>query len=469
MKWMKLAAAAVFAFAFGNAYAFHDGGVADCDGCHVMHNASSGASVTVNGIAPGAAKRSNLGNSYLLQGQDQSSTCLNCHNGAKAAFEDFRVANLGTTNGGPAGDGSAVNFNPGGDFGWLQVTETYHPWDGAGTTVQEIGERHGHNIVAADFGLVADAAITVAPGGTYAPGTGLQAFACSSCHDPHGKQRVVVGQAVPGTPAVGAAAGPYSLPIAMSGSYGDLPTAQYAVGVYRLLGGVNYAPLSNNAFPFPNPSPIAVAPSLGGAAAPFGYNQVEYNGGPTEVRVAYGTGMSEWCQNCHTNIHMDGYISGAANQRHPAGSNAHFRQAQADAYNSYVSSGVFTATSQYTSLVPFETGLNATQIAALKAASSHTGVPGVGDGAATPLFATVGANVMCLSCHRAHASAFGSMTRWNMAYEFLTEGGLVADPLAPVNHGLDDTHFKAAYYGRDVNAGLGIYQRSMCNKCHAKD
>jgi len=469
MKWMKLAAAVAFAFAFGNAYAFHDGGVADCDGCHVMHNASSGASVVTHG-APGVAQRSNTTNAFLLQGSDQSSTCLICHNGPKAAFEDFRVANLTATGPGAAGDGSQTQFNPGGDFGWLQLTQTYHPWDGASTTVQEIGERHGHNIVALDQGLVADAAITVAPGGTYAPGTGIQAFACSSCHDPHGKQRVVAGQGVPGAPVVGAAAGPYSLPIAMSGSYGDLPSAGvYAVGVYRLLGGVNYAPVSNAAFPFPNPSPIAVAPSLGGAAAPFGYNQVEYNGGPTEVRVAYGTGMSEWCQNCHTNIHLDSYVSGAPGLRHPAGHLAHFRQVQADAYNSYVSSGIFTATSQYSSLVPFETGLDGTQIAALRAASSHTGVPGTGDGATTPLFASTAANVMCLSCHRAHASAFGSMTRWNMGYEFLTEGGVVADPLNPVNHGMDTTKRTAAYYGRDVNAGFAVYQRSMCNKCHAKD
>jgi hypothetical protein len=33
------------------------------------------------------------------------------------------------------------------------------------------------------------------------------------------------------------------------------------------------------------------------------------------------------------------------------------------------------------------------------------------------------ANVMCLTCHRAHASGWDSMTRWNMEAEFIVYGG----------------------------------------------
>ena len=108
MKWTKLAVAFAAAFAFGNAYAFHDGGAAECDGCHVMHNASNGAAATT-----AKNPRNNQGNSYLLQGSDQSSTCLICHSGQRKpgfSVETFRVANLEPAGGtGVAGDTSQAN------------------------------------------------------------------------------------------------------------------------------------------------------------------------------------------------------------------------------------------------------------------------------------------------------------------------------------------------------------------------
>ena len=75
-------------------------------------------------------------------------------------------------------------MTPGGDFAWLKKTMNVTI---RGTTALDgnRGERHGHNIVAADFGYVADAVLTAAPGGTY-PAANL---ACSSCHDPHGRYR----------------------------------------------------------------------------------------------------------------------------------------------------------------------------------------------------------------------------------------------------------------------------------------
>ena len=51
----------------GTALAFHDGGVAHCDGCHTMHNSVDGATVTT-GADPGTS---------LTIGSDASSTCLN--------------------------------------------------------------------------------------------------------------------------------------------------------------------------------------------------------------------------------------------------------------------------------------------------------------------------------------------------------------------------------------------------------
>ncbi|MBP1636491.1 MAG: cytochrome [Acidobacteria bacterium] len=55
-----LAVALLFLLAGGTPQAFHSGGVAECGGCHSMHNPAP------NG-------------SFLLVGTDPSSTCLSCH------------------------------------------------------------------------------------------------------------------------------------------------------------------------------------------------------------------------------------------------------------------------------------------------------------------------------------------------------------------------------------------------------
>ena len=422
--------------------AFHAGGVAACDGCHVMHNASNGAAKSTAG---GVAAWSNVTNMYLLQGSDQSSTCLICHSGAKAAGLQFTIADVTTA-------GTPTNRTPGGDFGWLKQDWKNSP-----------GQRHGHNVAAADFGMQTDTVLNKgAPGGAWVGGAGKAQFACSSCHDPHGRYRMVASASGNGVAFMGPQAA-NSLPIAASGSYGEPPVAnQYAVGAYRLLAGQGYAPISNPAFPFPNDPPIAVAPGT--------YNSTEAT---TEVRVAYGTGMSEWCQNCHTNIHFNSDTRGVgiAGFRHPAGSDALLAANQISTYNTYVSSGRVNPalTDNYTSLVPFEQGKTKT-IAQLKANTT-----------ATIISADAGSNVMCLSCHRAHASAFDSMVRWDQNATFLTDGvnftngatgstsggAGVARPLAATI---------AGYYDRTVGDAtgangtkIGLYQRSLCNKCHGKD
>jgi len=74
MKTFKIivAAGALAAFGFApKAFAFHDGGVAYCDGCHTMHNSSGNAPMAKNG------RPQFNGNAFLLQGSDPSSTCIN--------------------------------------------------------------------------------------------------------------------------------------------------------------------------------------------------------------------------------------------------------------------------------------------------------------------------------------------------------------------------------------------------------
>ena len=110
----------------------------------------------------------------------------------------------------------------------------------------------------------------------------------------------------------------------------------------------------------------------------------------------------------------------------------------------------------YTSMVPFENGT--TIIATLSARASNTGSPA---SAAGPITGTE--NVMCLSCHRAHSTGFTSMSRWDNTADFITTSGVFQTGI-----GLTAAEYQAAMYDRNP-AIYATYQRSLCNKCHAKD
>ncbi len=450
MKGMKLmtvilAVAMITLGVSSMAFAYHDGGVAYCEGCHTMHNSINDAAVTTTA---GAVQFN--GQVYLLKGSDQSSTCLNCH--ANANPGGYHIMTPGMT-----ATSLPVQMTPGGDFGWLQV---------AGGAGEINGVDHGHDIIAADFGLTGDARYTTSPGGSYPAGN----LYCSSCHDPHGKYRQYLngGTLTMGAPTIGSALGP----IISSGSYGAVPDGfGNAVGVYRLLAGVNYLPDSVSGTPaaqFTNPSPFAVAPST--------YNIGESNG---DTRVAYGGGMSEWCANCHGQMQNVGAPD--APHEHPAGDNAGAELNQTGAqgwtleagYNAYVKSGDLTGTqaTSYSSLVPYEENItyNTANIAALAAEAGD-------NGSASKVGPATGGTevVMCLSCHRAHASAWFKGVRWNPNSEYLTENGAYPDYSTDTTYGksasegMTSAQIQRAYYERPATR-FASYQRQMCNKCHTKD
>jgi hypothetical protein len=439
---------------------FHAGGVAACDGCHVMHNASNGVARSTT-VAPWT----NAVPAFLLQGSDQSSTCLMCHGDTTPKNDQSGKAYVMTNTTNAA---TTFNYTPGGDFGWLRTSFTASP-----------GQRHGHNIVASDFGFAGEA--MTAPGGTYTAATaGPGQFACSNCHDPHGRYRMQGnGDGVfawAGPVAASGVIAAITEPIYSSGSYGNQPWTGAAIGSYRLLAGYGYVPASNVASPFPfvNNPPLAIAPSE--------YNKTEAGSGGVlgdkhkEVRVAYGSGMSEWCQNCHTNIHLDNYTSGAmgaSGLRHPAGQGGILKTGQVGTYNTYLSSGKFSVPAgfdPYTSLVPFENagkmagytnaGGTGSDIIKLKNAAANNG------GDAANIFVASGqSNVMCLSCHRAHASSFNSMVRWNNDDTFITNANTTT---FVDTQGRTNSVLQAGYYGR-LPSDFGVFQRSLCNKCHGKD
>lgn len=420
-----LAATSLVLAAAGEVFAFHDGGVAACDGCHTMHNTSGGQAMTSKGTA----------NAYLLQGTDQSSTCLICHS-SSTPTDNYRVA---TTPVPPPGR-PPVQLTPGGDFAYLQKN---YSWvnSATGLSVTSTGDAHGHNIIASDYFYFQDSRYSVAPGGSY-PSAKLS---CTSCHDPHGGYRIM--DATSGTVAR------TGKPISGSGSYGVLPTSTEAVGSYRLLAGVGYAPVSYPLSPFVNDPPIAVAPLV--------YNRPEST---SDTRVAYGRGMSEWCENCHAGLQHSSYPNATVGN-HPYGSGALLPTDVVATYNAYVNTGNLTGTiaTAYTSMVPFEEGT--TDLGVL---SSHT---------TSTAGASTSDNVTCLTCHRAHASAWDSITRWNAAKgAYLTVAGAWPGIDAPTLQGQTGQYatgktmaeYQQAMYGRPASE-YATNQWSLCNKCHEND
>ncbi len=393
-----------------NSQAFHSGGVAECSGCHSMH-------------AP------KPGGSFLLVGTDSSSTCLSCHQHAgDTGPSSYHISTAEADM--PAGV-APLQRTPGGDFGWLKKSYTMTI---RGTTSTELGQTHGHNIVASDLGFLVDADNATAPGGTFNSNN----LGCTSCHDPHGRLRRLSDgtYATTGAPIIG------------SGSYSTSapPAAGQAVGVYRLLRGPGN---SNLDAPFPGVA-IAIAPSS--------YNRSEAS---TETRVAYGTSgvntWGNWCATCHTDMHSSG------NYVHPIDQN--FGATVADNYNKYVASGDLTGTgaAAFTSLVPFveNTGDYAGLQSHARTDNAYLTGPTSND------------KVACLSCHRAHASGWPEALRWNPEGEFIVWNGLypgidTTSTVPQFARGRKGAETQAAYYDRPASR-FASYQRVLCNKCHAKD
>lgn len=403
MKAVKLgfifAMAALMTLGLGSAaFAFHSGGVAHCDGCHTMHNSQDGIPYESHGHGGGGDVGTGH-NSYLTVGTDPSSTCLNCHISIYQAMSS---------------DGSV--YSPGGDFWWM-TQDTPGPRGAVNAA-----EHKGHNTIANDFGIVAEGTLTNGPSNgavTYQSAW----LGCNSCHDPHGKKNNNINPE----------------PIIGSGSYGEAGTAY---GNYRLLGGIGYdGGEQASGIAFVAGAPLAVGlHTYRGDTVPTpagqGWDERDNN------HVDYGSGMSEWCANCHSGFTAISSLE----HRHPASNNAHLNGFGAT-YDSYVATGDLTGSNgtSYDRLVPFERGVESTaNIATLDPASTNG--------------PDTNSNVMCLTCHRAHASPWNDALRWDPQEELLADSPL-----------LTDARGVHAYYGDDITTRYNEFQRSLCNKCHLQD
>ncbi len=415
---LATATAVLLAAVFGaTGHAFHSGGVAECTGCHNIHDGRSSSALLIAG--------------------DITSTCANasCHGNTAAGSYHILTPSLA--------DGEAPHqMTPAGDFGWLLKTYTWSPRTGASET--EPGHEHGHSIVAVDLpGFVADPLNTTAPGGTM----DSSQLSCNSCHDNHGKLRRYGLITNPTWGVTGA-------PIIASGSYKSSPdpAAGQAVGAYRLLRGPGSTAGSGG----------RTFSAVFNAVAPDTYNRAETAAAPT--RVAYGFGVSEWCAACHPDM----YAYTSPKHTHPVSQG--LSAAEVATYNSYLGSGLrtgVTSANSYDSIVPFQTD-NTRSYTLLKSLANSDGSNRSGPQGTTD-------RVMCLSCHRAHASGFAHMTRWQNAGEFIAVEGVwpgtdsqnSAAAQAKYAMGRTTAETQAAYNGKDMV--YASYQRSLCNKCHGKD
>jgi hypothetical protein len=118
-----------------------------------------------------------------------------------------------------------------------------------------------------------------------------------------------------------------------------------------------------------------------------------------------------------------------------------------DNYNRYVKTGDLSgnASSSYLALVPFERGTTDS----VRLDPSSTQGP------------DSESRVMCLTCHRAHASAFRAIGRW----DFDAQAVAKSHPAAG-DGGTAGTDVFNSYYGRNMALKFGASQKGFCEKCH---
>ncbi|GAB4375980.1 MAG: cytochrome c [Acidobacteriota bacterium] len=356
-RYLLVLGLGALALAAAPALAFHDGGVAHCNGCHTMHAGPSNPADNPNG------------NEFLLKESTPTDTCLRCH--------DDRLGNVfgGGDSDDPLNPGTLYG---GGQFVFLLEDNINDGHNGASNPI--LGEKAGHSIISEDKGLAADSVNSTAPGGTY-----LSSYLhCTSCHDPHGQG-----------------------------------------GHFRLLYGNDGNPNVDST------SQAAGYPYDFTAAPPDAVGIPVFGGGESNSNhTAYNAGMSDWCATCHGDYHTGG---GASGFKHPTGEP--LGSTIAANYNLYEGTGTYTGdgTDAYLAMVPFEDPTVTTDYVGAASGTSQ---------------------VMCLTCHRAHASSAPQAGRWDFNITIWDEEGVESGSYVIPN---------------PYAATAGGHQRSLCNKCHAKD
>ncbi len=168
-------------------------------------------------------------------------------------------------------------------------------------------------------------------------------------------------------------------------------------------------------YDFSNPAPLAVGLDVMDPLAIEALDQ----------HTAYQSGMSDWCANCHGLYHGVGLGSSFEHETDET-----LETEQISSYNRYNGTsdphGGYPSTA-YLPAVPFE-GEN----------TKTTSTAG-------PIF---GDRIMCLSCHRAHASSAPHAGRWDFNIDLLDEDGVQSGSW-PIPNPYNDSA-----------------QAQLCAKCH---
>ncbi len=186
---------------------------------------------------------------------------------------------------------------------------------------------------------------------------------------------------------------------------------------FRFLYGSDYPLSRSGGYEFNYTSPAIQADGI----SIFGPPESDTN------HTAYRSGVSQWCQNCHNRVHRGSNASFEHPQNHGMGD-------EARNYNSYLGTGDDSGTgvNAYKVLVPYEDMQS----------------PGTGDsGPANP-----SSRLMCLSCHRAHASSAPYAGRWDFNILTWADEGISGSYPIPNPYPL-----------------IGPSQGSLCQKCHGME
>jgi len=188
-------------------------------------------------------------------------------------------------------------------------------------------------------------------------------------------------------------------------------------GHFRLLYGSDSPPSRSNGylFQFGTPAPEATGINLPGPAESPAHH------------TAYLSGVSAWCGNCHGRYHEAG--SGSSFSHPP---DAVLSPAVVRVYDSYRGTGYYDGkgSDSFQPLAPYE-------------------APGTATDTTGPTPSN--AKVMCLSCHRAHASSGPGSGRWDFKIGVWQEEGVNSGSY-PIPNPYAST------------AGPG--QKGLCEKCH---
>lgn len=154
-------------------WAFHDGGVAQCNSCHTIHNSENGQPRNFNADGTGPGTAVGFGWPDLLLWENATDVCLDCHGGA-------RSYNVFTTD--PLNPGLS-NYYSAGNFVFLLEDNINDGHRGSQSPV--LGQGSGHNLRSGIKGTDWDTVLTAPPSDGSSPLANNQIH-CSSCHDPHG-------------------------------------------------------------------------------------------------------------------------------------------------------------------------------------------------------------------------------------------------------------------------------------------